>query len=548
MSLPDYFPKRIPHSSYLRAHESKWIEACGNNWGLVLMELAGKAAAEHVFHLWQKEGGQIVVLCGQGNNGGDGFVIARYLHLWQVPVSVYQIESTKEKASSARNESAINKSILQKLDLTINDINAGAMESLHECLQDAGVVVDALLGTGLDRNVEGLYKQAIEAANDSPAPIVAVDIPSGVNSDTGQVLGSAIAACETVTFGYLKSGLLCYPGAELAGQLHIVDIGLPNVDDASTDDEVQCWLSNANFVASHLPYRAADSNKGTFGNLLTIAGSFEFRGAAHLCGISGLRTGAGLSIVATAKSLIPSLPADEVIYKGIEETAAQSISSKAIEELTKQLEKTKSVVLGPGLSMDPDTVKFVHDFIKKLNKPSVIDADALNAIAKDTKVLPGDCRHFVFTPHPKELARLTGLTVEAIQANRLQAAHDAACKFNAIVVLKGAHTVIASPDNRLHINPTGNAGMATAGSGDVLSGIIGALLAQGLEPFEAAICGVYLHGAAGDLAAEQLGDAGLVAGDIASMVPRAIAQITSGQYVGSQLEKQLLELSTYEND
>lgn len=524
----------IPSTNELRTHESEWIKACHENWGLVLMEIAGRAAAQHAYRMWQESCGPAVIVCGAGNNGGDGLVIARYLSLWDVPVSVWQIASSK---TTARSEGVINKDVVANLGITIHPINSDTLPELKETLVNAGVVIDALLGTGLDRMVEGNYKDAIELINAYGRPILAVDIPSGVNSDTGQIMGAAIHANATVTFGYLKAGLLCYPGADLAGQLSLVDIGLPGFNQSNHPK----WrLSTAGHIYSLLPVRPANAHKGTFGYVLTIAGSMEFRGAAHLAATSALRTGAGMSFLACPKSLVPEMPADEIIYKGLEETTSASISAKAIAAAKQEVEAVSAVVLGPGLSLQPETVQFVHQLVPELTKPSVIDADALNAISQDLKVVPKQANHIVMTPHPKELARLMSSTVENIQADRIGAATQAASRFGANIVLKGAHTVVASPDGDVFINPTGNQAMATAGSGDVLSGIIGALLAQHVKPFDAAVAGAYLHGVAGDMAAGLIGDSGIVAGEIAAFVPAAISKIRTGEYAGSPLELQLL--------
>jgi NAD(P)H-hydrate epimerase len=526
----------IPSTSELRNHESNWIKSCHENWGLVLMELAGRAAAEHVYRMWQESCGPAVIVCGAGNKGGDGLVVARYLRLWDVPISIWQVAASK---APARSESVINKDVTANLGITVNTIDAASLPQLKNALVNAGVVIDALLGTGLDRTVEGTYKEAIDLINAYGRPILAIDIPSGVNSDTGQIMGAAVHANATVTFGYLKAGLLCYPGADLVGQLSLVDIGLPGFDQAK-GIQPKWRLTTAGHVYNLLPVRPANAHKGTFGYVLTIAGSMEFRGAAHLAATSALRTGAGMSFLACPKSLVPEMPADEIIYKGLEETDTASINAKAISTVESEMEAVSAIVLGPGLSLQADTVKFVHQLVPKLNKPSVIDADALNAISQDLNVIPKQAKHIVMTPHPKELARLMSTTVENIQADRIGAATKAAAQLGANIVLKGAHTVVASPDGDVFINPTGNQAMATAGAGDVLSGIIGALLAQHVKPFDAAVAGVYLHGAAGDMAAGLIGDSGIVAGEIAALVPTAISKLRSGEYSGSPLEIQVL--------
>ncbi len=402
--------------------------------------------------------------------------------------------------------------------------------ALVEVLDSASVIVDAIFGTGLSRPVSGLEKDVIEAINASFKTVLAVDIASGINSDSGQIMGTSIRASKTVTFGHLKPGHLQHPGASQTGDLHLVDIGLPDFSlFESADQGPRIFLTTCGAVQSVLPRRPTNSNKGTFGNLLTIAGSLGMSGAGVLCGFSALRTGAGLSYVATARSLISSLPVEELVYKGLSETSSHSISREALKEVPALLDTISAVVLGPGLSQNADTVSFVLDLFDLINKPCVLDADGLNALSQNTNCLGKPARNYVLTPHPKELSRLTGKSVSELSADRISACLDAAKTFDCVVVLKGAYSIIAGPDGDVYVNPTGNSGMSTAGSGDVLSGIIGGLMAQGLSPLDAAVAGVYLHGKAGDIAAENIGTAGLVAGDITAAIPLALTAIAHGE-------------------
>lgn len=526
---------RILTTSQIRKLEADWIEKCGHNWSQVLMEVAGRGAAQEAIKLWQNEPGEVIVLCGRGNNGGDGMVIARYLHLWGIPVSVWLVskdESTDVEMST--EESKTNRKILENLGIDVIVSN----ESPAHAIAEATLIVDALFGTGLDRELDNAFRTAVDAINRSGKSVISVDIPSGVNSDTGKVMGVAVRADHTVTFGYLKPGLLCHPGASLAGDLSVVDIGLPDADEVS---KPIVTLTTSDYVRALLPPRPTDSNKGTFGSVLTVAGSLGMSGATLLASQSALRAGAGLSLLATPKTLVLNLPPGEVIYHAIAETKDYSISVQALKEVEKLVERVTAIVLGPGVSTQEETVSFIHKFVSEIlaedDKPCVIDADALNAIAKDTSVIPKNAHHIVITPHPKELSRLMDCSVQEIQEDRVKAAITAAEKFGCIVVLKGSHTIVASPDGEVFINPTGNAGMATAGAGDVLSGIIGGLLAQGLSPLDAATAGVYLHGAAGDYAAEELGETGLIAGDICSSLPFAINAMEQG--AASEVEGQL---------
>lgn len=529
------FLPRIPTTAQLRSLESGWIARCGKHWGQVLMEIAGRGAAEVAFKMWEEQPGHIAVFCGRGNNGGDGLVVARYLSLWGAPVKAYIVSNSPpqdpEKPCMNTDESNTNWRIASELGIEI----APLQEDFDNAISNSCLIVDALLGTGLDREVQGVYKEAIDAINRSGRPVFAVDLPSGINSDTGGVMGAAVRADRTVTFGYLKPGLLQHPGATLCGDLSCVDIGLPELAEGDT-----VHLTTADYVRMMLPSRAENSHKGTFGTVLVIAGSINYFGAAMLASETALRAGAGLSMLAAPKSLVPHLPPGEVIYQLLPETPDITISSTAIKQISEHLEKATAVIVGPGLTQNEDTVKFVYEvlhLIADAGKPCLVDADGLNAIALAPEKFPQNARDFVLTPHPKELSRLLKNSVAEVQEDRIASARHAASRFGCSVVLKGSRTVIGAADGDVYINPTGNAGMATAGAGDVLSGIIGGLLAQKMDSFDAAVCGVYIHGLAGDAAAEDLGEAGIIAGDISRAVPIAVAGLKAG--VSSELESQL---------
>jgi hydroxyethylthiazole kinase-like uncharacterized protein yjeF len=534
-------PSRIPTTEQIRSLEATFITECDARWGQVLMEVAGRGAASVALQAWQETGGEVVVFCGRGNNGGDGMVVARYLSLWSVPVSVVLIPSDKDgpEFEMSSEEANANRALVQKFDIPLTvgkELPPGSAPAL---------IVDALLGTGITREVKGAYKSAIDSINLCPAKVVSIDLPSGVHSDSGQTLGAAVRADRTVTFGYLKGGILHEPGGGLAGDITVVDIGLPNLQG---DLQPFVQLSFSEWIRETLPTRPTDSHKGTYGTILTIAGSLGMTGATMLASESALRVGGGLALLAVPRSLIGQLPSKEIIYRALPETEAQSIALKALETLEEDLDKASSIILGPGISTVPETVQFVQklvsEVIAKLKKPCIIDADALNALSKSETVLIPRENKIVLTPHPKELSRLMGVSTREIQADRVAWALKAADKFNCVVVLKGARTVIAAPDQNVFINPTGNPGMATAGSGDVLSGTIGGLLGQGLDPMEAAVCGVYLHGFAGDIAAQDIGEAGIVAGDISLALPFAITAVKRGE--NSALEDVLKHVESEE--
>ncbi len=582
---------RIPTTKQIRELESDWIAKCDANWGQVLMEIAGRGAALRALRMWQESPGTVAVVCGRGNNGGDGLVVARYLTLWGVPVRVWiisqdqgsapaskaevgarahaaktqakhgsiQIEPEKQQTdkSQARSEgldmstreASVNKSILSGLNLSINYLNSetlpdadrelddgeiGADPDVDEIFDDASLVVDALFGTGLTRPVEGLYRRVIDAINRSGKKVLSVDIPSGINSDTGQIMGTAVRADQTITFGYLKTGLLTHPGATMAGELGIVDIGLPELPESLPD----IHLMTVEIVREILPLRPADANKGTFGHVLAIAGSVGMAGASMLTCLSALKIGAGLCYLATPRAVLNYLPAEEVIYKPMPDTAEGTFSKEAFAQLRPLIEKASAVILGPGISLNEDTIELVRRLIEIIDCPCLIDADGLNALAKIDNALASSSGNFVLTPHPKELSRLLDCDVAQVQSDRIGNALKAAKKYNCTVVLKGAMSVTANHEGEVFINPTGNPGMATAGAGDVLSGIVGGLLAQGVDPFQAAAAGVYIHGRAGDLLADEIDEAGIIAGDLKRVIPFAVQSVREGER--SEFEAMLL--------
>lgn len=536
---------RILSSSQLRTLEAGWIRSCEANWGVVLMEVAGINASKVALDLWHEDPGPVVVLCGRGNNGGDGLVVARHLHKYGMRVSVFRVEGSGKAIS---NECSTNQKILELLGTEVQIASTSDLEPVKSALNQSHLIVDALLGTGLDRNVEGIYADLIKLINDSDKPVLAIDVPSGINSDSGQVMGSAVQARSTVTFGVLKAGLLCHPGALHAGEISLVDIGLPAPDQvpesmADLERELEqpsWWLATASQVKDWLPERPEDSHKGSYGRLLVVAGSPGMLGAATLAAQTSLRSGAGLAVLATPRSAINQIPPTEVICRALAETDAGTISGAAHKDLETELETATAVVIGPGLSSNVETIRFVQQFVAALKKPCVIDADGLNAISQNPKQTLGQPTEFVLTPHPKELSRLLGVSTAQVQSNRIAAAEKAVEKYGCTVVLKGAHSVVATCDRKVYIVPTGNPGMATAGAGDVLTGIIGGLIAQGMKPQHAAIAGTYIHGAAGDIAADQLGQDGLIASDIMDAVPAALKLLRSDDFIGSDIELQVL--------
>jgi ADP-dependent NAD(P)H-hydrate dehydratase / NAD(P)H-hydrate epimerase len=497
--------------------------------GVVLMENAGAQVARI---LWQEfpdlSTRRVAVLCGQGNNGGDGFVIARYLHNASVSVRVFIVGEAERIRGDARTH-------LEMLRCAgVAPQGADTPESIQAvCAQlaDYDILIDALLGTGLRATVSGFFQHVITAMNASGRPVVAVDIPSGLSADSGTPLGSHVQAYLTVTMGLPKQGLLLYPAAEHVGKLVVADIGFPAA--VRDHESVLCYVLEPQIIASHLVGRAADTHKGSYGHLLVVAGGLGKTGAGVLASLAALRSGAGLVSYALPHSLNAAMEAKltEVMTITLPEAEEGVLGADAAKRIVEWAEGKDALVLGPGLGTHPETVRCVHDVLRQVRLPVVLDADGLNALAIDPRSHGDIQASLILTPHPGELARLRQTTTATIQADRLTAARETAQAYHAAVVLKGAHTVIAEPEGALHINLTGNPGMATAGSGDVLSGVIGALLGQGYAPSLAARIGVHIHGLAGDLAAAALGERSLIAGDLVDMLPRAFQQIERGKGV-----------------
>jgi len=515
---------RVTTAAEMRALDRLAIETYGLP-GEVLMENAG---AQVVRVLCQEypdlRARHVAVLCGRGNNGGDGFVIARYLHNMGVSVQVFLIGEPQ----TIRGEAALHLNIMSHLGLTPQVINTPeAAQTLEAQCRQYDLLIDALLGTGLKSEVSGLFRHVIAAMNAAGRPIVAVDIPSGISADTGTLLGAHVKADLTVTLALPKRGLLLYPAADSVGQLVVVDIGFPAA--LREDASLRCQLLECHEVAAQLRDRVADTHKGNYGHVLVVAGSLGKTGAGALASMAALRTGAGLVTFGVPHSLNAAMEAKltEVMTIPLPESEEGVLGSEAAKRLVEHAEGMSALVIGPGLGTHPETVHSLHDILRQIHLPTVVDADGINALAATPPRLGDIHAPLVLTPHPGELARLRHTTTGQIQADRLAAAQETAEALGVVVVLKGAHTIIAEPAGTLTINPTGNAGMATAGTGDVLAGMIGAFLGQGYEPGLAARLAVYIHGLAGDMAAATLGQRSMTAGDLLDFLPRAFQYMES---------------------
>ncbi len=507
---------KVLTAAAMREADRRTIEELGFP-GAVLMESAGMRAAEVILS-FQPLPSRVVVAAGSGNNGGDGLVIARLLRQAGIPVSLW----TTAAPGGYRGDAAMNYDFLRHSGFVVKHIlDYGALEQFRADMDGAELAVDALFGVGLDRPVQGLPAGIIEAVNASPAPVLAVDLPSGVQADSGEVMGCAVQARWTVTFAFPKQGLMLQPGASLAGEVIVGEIHIPPFLAAG----VQAAVTTPQRVRELLPQRPPESHKGSFGRVLLVAGSVGMSGAAVLAAGAALRGGAGLVYLAAPAAICPALEAQlpEAITIPLPEQSPGLIGPEAAEPLLEKAAACNVLAVGPGLAPAPETAALLESLIGRCPLPLVLDAGALGTLA----LLPGGEREALLrgahqppllTPHPGEMAGLTGLSISRVQRSRPEQALRCAGEWNSIVVLKGAQTVTASPAGELCFNPTGGPLLATAGTGDLLTGLIASLIAQGLQPFDAAASAAFLHGLAGDLLPE---GRGFKTGDVLNNFPAA---------------------------
>lgn len=488
----------------------------------VLMENAGAEAVREILAAFPVlRAGRAAVLCGKGNNGGDGFVVARRLREQGVAVETLLAAEPAEVTGDAR----LNLDILARLDASPRVVRPGDLVDLRARLAEVDVVVDALLGTGGSGPVTGHLAEVIAAANGSGKPIVALDLPSGLGADGVEPPGPAIRAALTVTFGFLKRSLVLQPAAGHAGCVRTVDIGIPRRLSASRPGGMV--LLEASDVAAAFPVRPAHAHKGSFGHVLVIAGSAGKTGAAALASQAALRIGAGLVTLAVPASLqdVLAMKLTEVMTEPVAETAARTMSPEARERLLALAQGKSAIVLGPGLGTHPGTVTLVRQLLPELQAPIVLDADGVNALAGASELLRDLAAPAVLTPHPGEMARLAARSRDEVVRDRVDLVPAVAARLGVTLVLKMARTLVGGGGGPVAIVPTGNPGLATAGTGDVLAGIVAGLLAQGVPPRLAAEAGAYVHGLAGDVAAARLGEEAMLAGDLLGAVPDAVRQV-----------------------
>ncbi|NMC31462.1 MAG: NAD(P)H-hydrate dehydratase [Veillonellaceae bacterium] len=508
------------------AQEMRDIDKSTIEWfglpGVALMENAGRAVAEKAISLLDEPRGKIVfIVCGGGNNGGDGYVAARWLHNCGARVKLFlAVDRTMIQGDALIHLETALRMGVECFDIT----EPRSMEKARIAAAFADLVIDALLGTGFHGELSEPYRDSIELINSAGRIVLSVDIPSGVEADTGMVREKAVRAFCTVTFGLPKLGLWLYPGADFAGRIEVAPIGIPA--ELLTAATIRQTLLTQEYAASLLPRRLPDSHKGSFGHVMVIGGSRGMSGAVYLAAQGALRTGAGLVTAAVPAGIgqVMEIKTTEAMTLELPETLAGGLGSEAV-KLAHEFSARASVVLaGPGLGRQEETMDTVRELVTMMDRPLVLDADALFALSGHSELLSASEALTVLTPHPGEMARLTGLSVRQIQADRIGVARRFAVEWKSIVVLKGPHTVVAFPDGEIYVNPTGNSGMASGGMGDVLAGMIAALIAQGLSSHDAAVLGVYLHGLAGDrVAANQ--PAGMTAMDLAEQIPATMGSL-----------------------
>jgi NAD(P)H-hydrate epimerase len=476
---------------------------------LTLMDRAGRAVADAAAALAGPRG-RVVVVCGGGNNGGDGYVAARLLRASGRDARVMALVPAERLAADAR-------AVREQAERAGVPIDDGVLGPLEAGVGD--VVVDAIFGTGLARPPQGPFAEAIgaiEAARVAGARVVAVDVPSGLSADTGRPLGPCVRADRTVTFAFPKRGLALHPGLALAGEVTVADIGIPA--EAARRVPAGCELLTEVEARVLVPARPPDAHKGDAGRLLVVAGSPGKTGAAHLALTGALRGGAGLVTLAARPEVLPFALSGRPEAMSLSLPGDGPLGRADLTALLAAAREVDALAVGPGIARGPETGEVLRSLLARAGKPAIVDADGLNALADEPGLLAALGVPLLLTPHPGEMARLCGSTVAAVQADRIGVAASRARAWRATVLLKGARTVVASPEAPPAVVPTGNAGMATGGTGDVLAGLCGALLAGGLPPPAAARVGAWVHGRAGDLAAVRFGVRGLVAGDLGDAI------------------------------
>ena len=493
--------------------------------GLVLMENAGRAFVDELGkRLTPLDGKNVIVVCGKGNNGGDGYVIARHLLNRGCRVEVIVLCRLSEVKGDAKTNLDILRKLIKEWKGALRILPLTTTSTFGR-LRPPDIIVDAIFGTGFKGKAAGIHQRAIRWINGQKSFVASVDICSGTDATTGMVEGEAVKADLTVTMGLAKIGHYVGSGREHSGEIVVADISIPKI--VLEKEIVRTFRVTSEDVRATLPERPLTAHKYSVGKIFVLAGSRKFTGAPFMCAQAAMRTGAGAVILGTPKSLQPLLARKftEVMIASLDETADGAVSLAAHDAIRERVEWADVVIAGPGLSRDPETQELMSKLMRELRKPLVLDADALFALAADPGALTGRRQPTIITPHTGELSAINGIPSSQIELLRVETSRKSARSLRSIVCLKGSPTVTASPEGETFLNPTGNPGMATIGSGDVLAGMIGSLIGQGVSPVAAAYGGVFLHGLAGDLAAESLGQRSMMALDILEHIPDALKMV-----------------------
>jgi len=475
----------------------------------LLMENAGQAVYFVILKEFGVKNKKFAVFCGTGNNGGDGLVVARKIHSNGGEAKVFLLDDEAKFKGAAEK----NFEIASKMPIEISKVSS--IESVKIAVLNSDAIVDAIFGTGLIREVSGIYKDVIQLINESKKTVFSVDIPSGINGDTAEVMGIAVKANYTITFGLPKIGNMLYPGYDHCGKLYVSHISFP--PSLYNADSIRVEINNP----IELPKRSKDAHKGDFGEVLFIAGASSYLGAPYFSALSFLKAGGGYSRLATPVSISSFLAnkGSEIVFVPQKETLSGSIALENKDNLLELSERVDMVVMGPGLSLNGETQELVRQLAQEIKKPLLIDGDGITAISKDIEIIKERKSETILTPHIGEMSRMTKMEISELNKNKIGVSQRTAKELNAMIVLKGAHSLIGYPDETVFINMSGNPGMATAGSGDVLTGAIAAMFGLRLPLEDAVRMGVFLHGFSGDLAARDKGEDGITAQDILDYLP-----------------------------
>jgi NAD(P)H-hydrate epimerase len=513
---------KILTSKQMREIDQTAIEKIGI-LGPMLMENAGLQIFEEIMKRFpEADKENISIVSGRGNNGGDGFVVAR--HLFNHGINPYIVLLASKE--DVKGDAAVNLDIADKIGIEINEVRSLEEWKRHKRkILKSSILVDGIFGTGLSKSVQGYFATIIEDINSSKAYKIAVDIPSGLSSDTFQIIGPCVKANLTVTLAAPKIAHVFPPAEECVGELIVADISVPSF--LFEDEDLKLELVEEKQVRPYFKERKQDSHKGTYGHLFIVSGSFGKTGAAAMAGKAALKMGAGLVTVGTPESCLPIIARSmmELMTESLPETNEKTLSSDALTKILGLLEDKDALMIGPGISTHQSTSQLVLSLIPKVKVPMVVDADALNILAAKPEILKSLKSPAILTPHPGEFARLLDMSTEDVVKNKLKLVPQFAKEYGIYLVLKGYKTIVATPEGNMFVNPTGNPGMATAGSGDVLSGMIASMIIQEVDLLDAVIAAIYIHGLSGDIGSEKLGEKSLVAGDIMRYLPQAIRRL-----------------------